>query len=168
MEYPYIGKKGKKMQKKENNRKKRYDFDDQLIIIKNFVDELFIKTMFQNAQDLIDTDLSPSQLKILFAFKDDEKAYPIGELGRNSRIKKSAITYIIDRLEKDGIVERVRDNKDRRVVKVRLTKKAKENKKKFYLSGRKEVKELFAKLNDDEKYKLLRSLEDAYKILSKI
>ncbi len=156
------------MLKKENNSKKPYDFDDQLIIIKNFIDELFIKTMFQNAQDLIDTDLSPSQIKILFAFKDDEKAYPIGELGRNARIKKSTITYIIDRLEKDGIVERVRDNRDRRVIKVRLSSKAKENKRKFYVRGRKEMKALFTKLSDDEKYKLLRSLEGAYKILSKI
>jgi len=156
------------MQKKENNNKKTYDFDDQLIIIKNFIDELFTKTMFQNSQDLLDTDLSPSQIKILFAFKDDEKAYPIGELGKNTRVKKSTITYIIDRLEKDGIVERVRDNKDRRVVKVRLTSKAKENKRKFYVRGRKEMRALFSKLNDDEKYKLLRSLEGAYKILSKI
>lgn len=156
------------MGKKKNNYKKSSDFDDQLVIIKNFVDELFIKTMFQNAQDLLDTDLSPSQIKILFAFKDDEKAYPIGELGKNARVKKSAITYIIDRLEKEGIVKRVRDNKDRRVVKIRLTSKAKENKKKFYERGRKEMKALFSKLSDDEKYKLLRSLKSAYKILSKI
>ena len=156
------------MQKKKNNSKKPYDFDDQLIIIKNFIDELFTKTMFQNSQDLLDTDLSPSQIKILFAFKDDEKAYPIGELGKNAHIKKSTITYIIDRLEKDSIVERVRDNKDRRVVKVRLTSKAKDNKRKFYVMGRKEMRALFSKLNDDEKYKLLRSLEGAYKILSKI
>lgn len=156
------------MPRNKNTYKNSSDFDDQLVIIKNFVDELFIKTMFQNTQDLLDTDLSPSQIKILFAFKDDEKAYPIGELGKNARVKKSAITYIIDRLEKDGIVKRVRDNKDRRIVKVRLTSKAKENKKKFYLRGRKEMKALFSKLSDDEKHKLLRSLKSAYKILSKI
>ena len=156
------------MRREKNNYKNPSDFDDQVVIIKNFVDELFIKTMFQNTQDLLDTDLSPSQIKILFAFKDDENAYPIGELGKNARIKKSAITYIIDRLEKDGIVKRVRDNKDRRVVKVRLTSKAKENKKKFYLRGRKEMKALFSKLSDHEKHKLLRSLKSAYKILSKI
>jgi DNA-binding MarR family transcriptional regulator len=155
------------MRKRERSSRKSYNFDDQLIIIKNFVDELFVKTMFQNTTDLIDTDLSPSQIKILFAFKDDEKAYPIGELGRNARIKKSTITYIIDRSEKDGIVERVRDSKDRRVVKICLTSKAKENKKKFYLRGRKEMKTLFAKLSNEEKHKLLRSLQDAYQILSK-
>ena len=49
----------------------------------------------------------------------------LGELGRRMYLHPSTITGLIDRLEKKGLVERDRDQTDRRVIKLRLTSKGK-------------------------------------------
>ncbi len=147
--------------------KKMGELDVQMMVVRDFIDEFYNKTVFQSGKTLF-SDLTPSQIKSLFAFKEDDKEYPIGELGKNARVKSSTMTDMIDRLEKDGIAERMRDDGDRRVVKVRLTPKGKELKKNFTRKSREDVEAAFAKLSDDEREKLLYHLREAYQILKRI
>jgi DNA-binding MarR family transcriptional regulator len=49
----------------------------------------------------------------------------LGELARRMYLHPSTITGLIDRLEKKGLVERDRDQTDRRVIKLGLTSKGK-------------------------------------------
>lgn len=49
----------------------------------------------------------------------------LGELSKKTYLHPSTITGLIDRLEKKGYVERDRDQRDRRVVKLLLTPKGK-------------------------------------------
>ncbi len=142
--------------------------DAKLLIVRDFIDEFYHKTIFQKGSSNATSDLTPSVIKALFAFADENSAYPIGELGRNARVKSSTITDMIDRLERDGITERLRENGDRRVIKVRLTAKGKKIRREFTRKRRKEFEALFAKLNDKEKKALLHHLEEAYQILKKI
>ena len=154
------------MQKRKESSKKVGDLNAQMYVVKDFIDEFYNKTVFQSGR-FLNTDLTPSQIKSLFAFEED-RAYPIGELGRNARVKSSTMTDMIDRLEKDGIAERIRDSGDRRVVKVRLTNKGKKIKRKFTQKSRKDVEVAFSKLSEEEKKKLLDHLKGAYQILRKI
>jgi len=154
------------MQKRKKSSKKVGDLNAQMYVVKDFIDEFYNKTVFQSGRAL-NTDLTPSQIKSLFAFEED-RAYPIGELGRNARVRSSTMTDMIDRLEKDGIAERVRDSGDRRVVKVRLTNKGKKIKRKFSQKSRKDVEAAFSKLSEEEKKTLLDHLKWAYQILRKI
>ena len=154
------------MQKRKKSSKKVGDLNAQMYVVKDFIDEFYNKTVFQSGRAL-NTDLTPSQIKSLFAFEED-RAYPIGELGRNARVRSSTMTDMIDRLEKDGIAERVRDSGDRRVVKVRLTNKGKKIKRKFSQKSRKDVEAAFSKLSEEEKKTLLDHLKGAYQILRKI
>jgi len=154
------------MQKRKKSSKKVGDLNAQMYVVKDFIDEFYNKTVFQSGRTL-NTDLTPSQIKSLFAFEED-RAYPIGELGRNARVKSSTMTDMIDRLEKDGIAERIRDSGDRRVVKVGLTNKGKEIKRQFTRKSRKDVEVAFSKLSEEEKKKLLDHLKGAYQILRKI
>ena len=78
------------------------------------------------------------------------------------------MTDMIDRLERDGIAERIRDAGDRRVVKVRLTKNGKKIKREFVQKSRKDVEAAFSKLGEEEKRALLDHLKGAYQILKKI
>jgi MarR family 2-MHQ and catechol resistance regulon transcriptional repressor len=48
---------------------------------------------------------------------------PLGKLGRELLVTKGNITPIVDHLERDGVVIRDRDQKDRRKMWVRLTSK---------------------------------------------
>ena len=88
------------------NHKKLGVLNAQMLVVRNFIDEFYNKTLFKNGK-ATDSDLAPSVIKILYAFHDDTKEYPIGELGKNAQVKSSTITDMVDRLEQDGIVERV-------------------------------------------------------------
>jgi DNA-binding MarR family transcriptional regulator len=48
-------------------------------------------------------------------------AAPVSALARNVHVSHSTMTGIIDRLEKRGLVERARDQKDRRMVTISVT-----------------------------------------------
>ena len=63
----------------------------------------------------------------LWALKTISKheSLPLGELSKKMYLHPSTITGLIDRLEKKGYVERDRDQRDRRVVKILLTPKGK-------------------------------------------
>jgi DNA-binding MarR family transcriptional regulator len=155
--------------KKTNSRSKKIgSLDSQMLIVRDFIDEFYNKTVFQQGVKSSGSDLSPTVIKSLYAFQDENKAYPIGELGKNARVKSSTITDMVDRLERDGIAERFKENGDRRVIKVRLTEKGKKIRLEFTLKRRKEFEALFAKLNTSEKEMLLHHLEGAYQILKKI
>ena len=78
------------------------------------------------------------------------------------------MTDMIDRLEEDGIAERIRDEDDRRVVKVRLTDKGKKIKRQFIAKMREGVEEAFAHLSEEEKKILIDHLKGAYQILKRI
>jgi len=149
-------------------KKKASSLDTQLLIVRDFIDEFYNKTVFQKGSSSAASDLTPTIIKSLYAFQDANKAYPIGELGRNARVKSSTITDMVDRLERDGVAERFRDNGDRRIIKVRLTEKGKKIRAEFTSKSRKEFAVLFAKLDEKEKNALLHHLECAYQILKKI
>ena len=148
-------------------KKETGEINARMLVVKDFIDEFYNKTVFQNGK-AAHSDLTPSQIKSLFAFKEDNREYPIGELGRNARVKSSTITDMIDRLEKEGIAERFKDNGDRRVVKVRLTGKGKEIKRQFALKMRSGMEQAFSKLSEEEKKALLDHLKGAYEILKRI
>ena len=148
--------------------KKVTDLDTQMLVVRDFIDEFYNKTVFQQGVRSSGSDLSPTVIKSLYAFQDENKAYPIGELGKNARVKSSTITDMVDRLERDGIAKRFKEDGDRRVIKVRLTEKGKKIRGEFTSKRRKEFEVLFSKLNEKEKKALLNHLKGAYQILRKI
>jgi len=155
------------MHKSKKGMKKLGYLNAQMIVVREFMDEFYNKTVFQEEGNL-SSDLTASQIKSLFAFREEDKAYSIGELRTNARVKRSTITDMVDRLERDGIAERFRDDGDRRVVKVRLTDKGKKTRREFYQKRRKEMGAIFSKLKENEKRLLLHHLNGAYQLLKKI
>jgi len=155
------------MQGKNHSGTKMDNLDTQMFVVRDFMDEFYNKTVFQSGKGL-NSDLTPSQIKSIFAFEEEDKEYPIGRLGKNAQVKRSAITNMIDRLERESIAERLRDDEDRRVVKVRLTDKGRKIRREFIQRRRKEVRKIFSKLAEEDKKALLHHLEEAYHILKRI
>ena len=141
--------------------------DAQMFVVRDFMDEFYNKTLFLGGEAL-NSELTPSQIKSIFAFEEEDKEYPIGKLGKNAQVKRSAITNMVDCLEKEGIAERCRDNTDRRIVKVRLTDKGRRIRGEFIQKRRDEVAKIFSKLNGEDKKALLYHLGEALHILRKI
>lgn len=64
--------------------------------------------------------LSAPQVHTLLALGHDGPL-PMGDLARRAGVTEKTATGLVDRLERDGLVRRVRDGADRRVVHVRPT-----------------------------------------------
>jgi DNA-binding MarR family transcriptional regulator len=65
-------------------------------------------------------ELSAPQIHALLALGSDGPL-PMGDLARRVGVSEKTTTGLIDRLERDGLAQRVRDAADRRVVHVTLT-----------------------------------------------
>ncbi|KPU27810.1 transcriptional regulator [Caloranaerobacter sp. TR13] len=86
----------------------------------------------------------------------------IGDLSEKMSLAYSTITDLIDRMEKNDLVIRVRDDKDRRVVRIKVLDKGFEILKKVL---NKRIDYLEKKLNfftEEEKQFLVESLEKLY------
>lgn len=108
-----------------------------------------------------------SQLKALSAFQEDRE-YTMGELSKKVMVKMPSMTEMVDRLESEGIVDRIRDTGDRRVVKVRLTEKGKKVYRDFIERRRKEMGAILALLSDEDQVELVKGLEKVSSVLKKI
>jgi DNA-binding MarR family transcriptional regulator len=79
---------------------------------------IFAKILKEHGID----EINPAQGRILFAlWKKDE--IPISELAIETQLSKSTLTSMLDRLEKAGYVTRIRPEKDRRTILLKLTNK---------------------------------------------
>ena len=65
-------------------------------------------------------ELSSPQVHALLAL-GHEGPLTMGELARRAAVTEKTATGLVDRLERDGLVQRLRDEADRRVVRVRPT-----------------------------------------------
>lgn len=75
-------------------------------------------------EKLKEYDLTAPQFGFM-AILFEEDGQPLSNIGRCVYCDKPTITGIANRLEKKGLINKIRDDKDRRVVKAVLTKKGK-------------------------------------------
>ena len=78
----------------------------------------------------------------------------IGEITRKMLVTGGCVTVILDNLEKEGLVERMRSTEDRRVVKVQLTNKGQGLFKKMFRQHAEHVSQLASVLSEDEQNQL--------------
>lgn len=67
-------------------------------------------------------NLSPTQYNVLRILRGaGESGLPCGEIGERMITRDPDITRLLDRMEKRGLISRCRENKDRRVIKARIS-----------------------------------------------
>ncbi|MFY4777108.1 MarR family winged helix-turn-helix transcriptional regulator [Metabacillus sp. RGM 3146] len=102
--------------------------------------------MLENFQE---QGVTPTQLFVL-SFLKKNGSCKISQLVELMEVKPSAVTFMIDRLEQNGMVIRQHDTKDRRVVNISLTDLGEEKFQKV-LEGRKKIVERYlAVLSEEE------------------
>ena len=67
-------------------------------------------------------DVNPGQGRILYVLWNNDEI-PINELAKQTAFEKSILTTMLDRLESEGHLIRVRSQNDRRIIGVKLTEK---------------------------------------------
>jgi DNA-binding MarR family transcriptional regulator len=69
------------------------------------------------------TLLQYNVVRILYVRDPHGEGLPVGTIGNSLVVRSVDLTRLLDRLEKNGNVERFRTTDDRRVVRIRLTRK---------------------------------------------
>ncbi len=113
-----------------------------------------------------DKNFSFSHIRILLVLYRHTEL-KIGELAKILELTPATLTTTTDHLEKQNLVKRINEKKDRRVIKVKLTNKGKIKLLKSFNKTSKILKPYFAKFSKKEKdqyleliTKLLKELEN--------
>ena len=142
------------------------EIEEHMIEVRNLFLQIFNK-MVKGSRRISDMSVTLSQMKALMAFHEDRE-YSMTELSKNALVKMPSMTEMVDRLELEGVLKRVRDTQDRRVVKVGLTEKGKKVHAQFIDRRREEMGNLFCKLTIKDQDDLLISLRKVSGFLIKI
>ncbi len=108
-----------------------------------------------------------SQLRAMTALAEDS-LISMGSLCSMAKVKMPSLTEVVDRFEKQGILARVRDDGDRRVVRVRFTEKGKKMHRTMLQRREEELKGVFGPLTRKERSDLGNALETITALLNKM
>ncbi|WP_442962013.1 MarR family winged helix-turn-helix transcriptional regulator [Pseudogracilibacillus sp. SO10305] len=107
------------------------------------------------AKDAKRYNLNLTEFGVLeFLFHKGEQ--PIQIIGKKVLLASSSITYVVDKLEKKELIERVACPKDRRVTYARLTDKGKTLMEEIFPLHEEAMAHIFSELSNDEKAEAIR------------
>jgi len=115
----------------------------------------------------VKTNLNPGSLFILGLLSKYD-VLSMSEIGCKLSIPKPHVTAQVDKLISEGMVERIFDPNDRRIVNIRFTKKGKEDFKAIKQEISKDMRERIEKLDEQRLKLLFDSTQQAREILSEI
>jgi DNA-binding MarR family transcriptional regulator len=142
------------------------EIEMHLIEIRNLFSGLF-QQMVMNSKGLMGFPVNSSQLKAMAAFHEDRQ-YSMGELCKIANVKMPSMTEIVDRLEAEGFVERVRDTEDRRVVKVQLTDAGKKAHSGILHTREQELQNIFGCLDAKDRLRLVKALRTVSSTMKRV
>ncbi|MDN5341938.1 MarR family transcriptional regulator [Oceanotoga sp. DSM 15011] len=123
--------------------------------------DLFHKNMKNEFEEINLT--RPQGMLIGYLFQKGE--CKISDLSEYMELSNSTVSGIVDRLEKQKIVERNRDEKDRRVVKVSITEDFKKNSNTHYKKIEGRFSEIFENVEEKDLKFILKGLKKLEKII---
>jgi len=119
-----------------------------------------------NPKGLLKINLTSAQIKLLTCFSNKAEL-TMTELSNNLAVSMPTMTAMVDRLVNSKMVERERDNTDRRVVRVKLTNTGKKTLRKLTRIRRKEMEKILMNLSGEEMESYLTSIEVVARLLAK-
>jgi len=99
---------------------------------------------------------------------DELEASPVSEIGKRLLIPKPQMTHLVDKLIRLGLVERLPDTQDRRIINIALSDKGKITLQKCRKSVRNNMRKKLSCLKDEELEELSVSLRKIRDIGSKL
>ena len=93
--------------------------------------------------------IKPAYLGVLMSLWNQD-GLKVVELGRRAGLEPSTMTGLLDRMERDKLLTRVSDPKDRRSLKIELTDKGKENKETVLTIIENVQKNIFNEISEEE------------------
>lgn len=113
-------------------------------------------------KDIADHGMKTSDFAILEALYHKGRQ-TIKQISEAVLINTGSITYVIDKLEKNGYLQRIHCTEDRRVVYIEITPKGNDAMNEIFPKHQKMIEELFTDITDENK----RILIDTVKMIGK-
>ena len=127
------------------------------------------KVVLEEANKLIETyKLNPTEFAVLELLYHKGRQ-PIQKIGQKILLSSGSMTYVVDKLEKKGLIERVFCKEDKRVTYMSITDAGNELIEEIFPSHEKRINELMSALTETEQetaIDLLRKLGLSIKDLS--
>jgi len=144
---------------------KRMSLSDFADRINQIMPVMFREFARRQASELFKGKVTIPQFLILDSlYRDGESK--MSSLAGLMKVSTAAMTGIIERLVRDGYVMRVYDHRDRRIVKVSLTRKGGEFVKKVNEHRRSMVISIFSRISDADRKDYLRIISHIKEILT--
>lgn len=115
---------------------------------------------------LVDFDITPPQFNALVAL-DDHGVLTMGELCDHLYLACSTATDLIDRMERNGLIERQRDQNDRRVIRLKITERGQNIIDQVMDARRRYLANTLAGLDREATSKIVHSLDQLYSLMVK-
>jgi DNA-binding MarR family transcriptional regulator len=124
--------------------------------------QLLLKRLDRKMESVVMRELNPSglsltQMMTLRLIREEPKT--IGEISKNLGLSNGTVSGVIDRLEREQWVERIRDAEDRRVVWIHKTDKFEKIREKFPTLQEIYSREVFPGLTQKEMEQFVASLQ---------
>lgn len=103
---------------------------------------------------IFNEDLGISHVLTLGFIINNKKARP-SDISKKLGLTPPTVTHLVEKLVKKELVERVLDDSDRRIIHLIITNKGKEVLERANIEGQILRKEMFLKLNEEEREQLL-------------
>jgi len=139
-------------------------FDEPVVKVERLLRHVAFIIKKRGRDILKDFDITNPQFNALLALRDNPNI-TMGEMCEKLFLACSTATDLIDRMEKNGFLERKRDSQDRRVIRLSITDKGKEVISEVIAARRRYVATIVSKLTEQEKVELANSLEKLHSLM---
>lgn len=128
-------------------------------IIQNLISivPLFKKKLLNDHCNIDKYNLNHSHFQVLVVLGKEGKL-PISEVGKKLYISTPNMTKLLNKLIDEGLVERIPEAKDRRIININLTDKGSLYLEDKFMELKSTLKDKFSSLSDEKLYKLDNSL----------
>lgn len=108
------------------------------------------KVVLEEANKLIETyDLNPTEFAVLELLHHKGRQ-PIQKIGQKILLRSGSMTYVVDKLEKRGLLERVSSMEDKRITYMSITPTGTELIKKIFPSHEENIASIMSTLSEEE------------------
>ncbi|MDF2627510.1 MAG: MarR family transcriptional regulator [Symbiobacteriaceae bacterium] len=111
-------------------------------------------------------DITPPQLDALLVLRDHGEL-TMGELCQKMYLACSTATDLIDRMERNGLIERARDTNDRRVIRLKVLPKGSSVIEEVMEARRTYLATILAEIDLADKERLIQSVEQLNYLMSR-
>ncbi len=141
-------------------------YDENVIDIEKYLREVDFIIRKKGREILRDFNITGPQF-IALQWLIDEGDLTIGDLSKKMSLACSTITDLIDRMEKNQLVTRVRDENDKRIVRVKVKEKSYKLVDEVLLKRRKYLDDKLKDFKKQDKLFLKQNLEKLYIVMNK-